>query len=153
MMTYLLIKWVHILAAIAALGANITYGVWIARSSRSPETLSFTLRTIKMIDDRLANPGYGILLITGLLMVYIVRMQLTTPWLLTALVIYVIVVMVGIFGYTPALRKQIAAFESEGFQSAAYQEAARRSTILGIVTVLLVVVIVFLMVVKPSLWA
>ncbi len=152
-MLYLLLKYLHVLAAIVALGSNITYGVWISRASRSPDTLPFTLRTIKTIDDRMANPGYGILLITGLLMVYTNRLRLTTPWLLTALILYVIVLLVAVLGYSPTFRRQIETLESEGLQSAAYQAAARRSTMLGIVTVVIVMVIVFLMVVKPSLWA
>jgi uncharacterized membrane protein len=90
-MLYLLVKWLHVLAAIAAVGANITYGIWIARASRQPDALPFTLRGIKLIDDRLANPAYGLLLITGLLMVFNVGLSLTTPWLLTALVLYVTV--------------------------------------------------------------
>src|SRR5512144_2182601 len=106
-MLYLLLKWLHVLSAIVAVGANITYGIWIARASRNPDFLPFTLRCIKLIDDRLANPAYGALLITGLLMVFTVRFPLTTPWLLTALVLYVLVALVGLFGYTPTLRRQI----------------------------------------------
>lgn len=71
------LKWLHVLAAVTAVGANITYGVWISRGSRHPESLPFTLSGIKLIDDRIANPAYGLLLITGLLMVYVARLSLT----------------------------------------------------------------------------
>lgn len=152
-MPYLLLKWLHILAAIVAVGANVTYGIWIARASRNPDVLPFTLRGIKLIDDRLANPAYGALLITGLLMVFVVRFSLTTPWLLTALVLYVLVVLVGLLGYTPTLRRQIQVLESEGFSSLTYQALARRGMLLGVILAVLTIVIVFLMVVKPSLWA
>ncbi len=152
-MPYLLLKWLHVLAAIVAVGANVTYGIWIARASRHPDVLPFTLRSIKLIDDRVANPAYSALLITGLLMVFVVRLSLTTPWLLTALVLYVLVLLVGVLGYTPTLRRQIQLLDSEGFNSPSYQALARRGTLLGIVLALLVVVIVFLMVVKPGLWA
>jgi len=152
-MPYLLLKWLHVLAAIVAVGSNVTYGIWIARASRDPEALPFTLRGVKLIDDRVANPAYGLLLATGLLMVFVVRLPLTTPWLLTALVLYVIVVLVGLWGYTPTLRHQIRMLDSEGFHSPTYQALARRGTILGLVLAVLVIVIVFLMVVKPGLWA
>jgi uncharacterized membrane protein len=33
-MLYNSIKWLHILAAIVALGANATYGIWLARVRR-----------------------------------------------------------------------------------------------------------------------
>ena len=152
-MPYLLLKWLHVLAAIVAVGSNVTYGIWISRASRGPEALPFTLRGIKLIDDRVANPAYGLLLATGLLMVFVVRLPLTTPWLLTALVLYVIVVLVGLLGYTPTLRHQIRMLDSEGFHSPNYQALARRGTLLGLVLAVLVIVIVFLMVVKPGLWA
>jgi uncharacterized membrane protein len=152
-MPYLLLKWQHVLAAIVAVGANVTYGIWIARASRNPDVLPFTLRGIKLIDDRVANPAYGLLLITGLLMVFVVRSSLTTPWLLTALVFYVCVVLVGLSGYTPTLRRQIKVLDSEGFSSPTYQVLARRGTRLGVILAVLTIAIVFLMVVKPGLWA
>jgi hypothetical protein len=48
-------------------------------------------------------------------MVFVVRLPLTTPWLLTALVLYVLVVLVGLLRYTPTLRRQIQFLDSEGF--------------------------------------
>jgi uncharacterized membrane protein len=152
-MWYLILKWLHVLAAVAAVGSNLTYGIWIARASRQPEALPFTLRGIKRIDDRLANPAYGLLLVTGLLMAFVGSIPLTTPWLLTSLVLFVAVVLIGLLGYTPTLRRQIEALDREGIRSANYQALARRGTILGIVVAVLVVLIIFLMVVKPALWA
>lgn len=43
-MEYLFVKWVHILAAITAVGANVTYGVWLTRARANPEALPFVLR-------------------------------------------------------------------------------------------------------------
>ena len=152
-MVYPVLKWIHILMAIIAIGSNATYGIWIARASRKPEALPFTLRGIKLIDDRFANPAYGMLLITGLLMVYQARPMLTAPWLLTALVLYGSLVLLGLLGYTPTLKRQIQLLESQGSASPEYQAIARRGMVLGILTAVLAVAIVFLMVVKPSLWA
>jgi uncharacterized membrane protein len=152
-MPYLLMKWLHVLAAIVAVGANLTYGIWITRASRNPDALPFTLRGIKLIDDRVANPAYGLLLIIGLLMVFVGRLQLTTPWLLTALVLYVFLVVVGLLGYTPTLRRQIQVLDREGSGSPHYQALARRGAVLGVILAILAILIVFLMVVKPGLWA
>ena len=152
-MSYLLLKWLHVLSAIVAVGANLTYGIWIARASRNPEVLPFTLRSIKLIDDRVANPAYGALLVTGLLMAFVAPLSLTIPWLLTGLVLYGFVVLVSLFGYTPTLRRQIQVLDSEGFNAPAYQMLARRGRNLGIILAVLTVVIVYLMVVKPGLWA
>ena len=152
-MLFPLLKWLHVVSAIVAVGANVTYGIWLARASRSTEVLPFTLRTIRLIDNRLANPAYVLLLITGLSMAFVLPLPLTTPWLLTALILYAILVVVGLGAYTPTLRRQIQVLENEGFQSAGYQLLARRGTLLGIAVAILVMIIVFLMVVKPALWA
>jgi uncharacterized membrane protein len=152
-MLFSILKWIHVLSAIVAVGANLTYGIWLARTARRSDVLPFTLQTIKLIDDRIANPAYVLLLITGLAMVFVLPLPLTTPWLLTALVLYVILVLVGLAGYTPTLRRQIQVLDRKGSQSPDYQALARRGTILGIVLGVLAIAIVFLMVVKPGLWA
>jgi uncharacterized membrane protein len=146
-----LIKWIHVLSAIVAVGANITYGIWLAQASREPEVLPFVLRSIKVIDSRVANPCYGLLLLTGLTMAFILPIPLTTPWLLTALVLYVLAALLGITLYAPAVRNQIRLLENEGFSSPSYQRSAKRSTWLGVLVTLDVLVIIFLMVVKPPL--
>jgi uncharacterized membrane protein len=153
-MIYLLLKWLHVVAAIIAVGANATYGIWIARASRTPAVLPFTLRVIKQIDDRVANPSYGLLLLTGLAMIYMTGAQITrTPWLLVSLVAYVAMALIAALGYTPALKRQIEALDRDGFESPSYQAIARQATIIGIVLAVLSMTIVFLMVVKPRLWA
>lgn len=152
-MLFPILKWLHVLGAIVAVGANATYGIWLARASRSAEVLPFTLRTIKLIDDRIANPAYGLQLITGLAMAFILPLPLTTPWLLTALILYAMLVLIGLGGYTPTLRRQIQLLDSEGAQSPNYQALARRGTMFGIALAILAIAIVFLMVVKPGLWA
>jgi uncharacterized membrane protein len=152
-MLYLYLKWLHVLSAIVAVGANATYGIWLSRASRDTDNLPFTLKSIKLLDDRVANPAYGLLLITGLGMILTVPLPLSTPWLLTGLVLYGVLVVVGLLGYTPALRRQIRLLEEEGFSSPNYQAQARRGTIIGIILAVLAIGIVFLMVVKPALWA
>ena len=147
-----IVKWIHVLAAIAAVGANLTYGIWISRAAREPEALPFVLRSIHVIDSRLANPCYGLLLVTGLIMAYLVPIPLTTPWLLTAIVLYVLAAFLGVFAYAPTMREQRRHLEAGGFEAPDYQAAARKGTLMGILVTLDVILIVFLMVVKPALW-
>lgn len=151
-MLFSVVKWLHILSAMIAVGANVTYGIWIARASADQSVLPFVLRSIKLIDDRVANPCYGLILVTGLLMAFLAPFPiLSTPWLLTALVLYIIMGLIAALGYTPTLKRQIQTLDKEGFESAAYQSIARRGTLLGIVLAVIVVIIVFLMVAKPPL--
>ena len=149
---YTLLKFLHVLAAVVAVGTNVTYGIWIVRGSRDPKVLPFALRGVKLIDDRLSNPAYGLLLVTGVLMVLVGGIPLSTSWLIVALALYVAVLLLGVLGYTPALKRQIRALESDGPQSAEYKAAAHRGMVLGPVLGVIVVVIIFLMVVKPTFW-
>lgn len=150
MTAYTVIKFLHVLLAIMAVGFNASYGIWIARAARVPENLLFALRGIKFIDDRLANPGYGLLLITGLAMVLVGHLSLTTFWLAAALTLWVILVLVALLVYTPTLRAQIRVLEDAGPTSAEFVALNRRGTIVGAMLGVAVVVIVFLMVTKPT---
>jgi uncharacterized membrane protein len=91
------------------------------------------------------------LLVTGLWMVAISPIEITTFWILAALVLYAIAVILGAAVYSPALRKQIATLESEGPATPAYRRLAARTRVVGIVLGVDVVAIVFLMVTKPTL--
>ncbi|HEX2714807.1 MAG TPA: DUF2269 family protein [Candidatus Acidoferrales bacterium] len=149
---YLLLKWIHVLMAITALGTNITYGLWLSRAAREPNHLAFALKGIKLLDDRIANPAYGLLLLTGLAMAGVGRIPLTTPWLQLGMTLYVLVVVIAATGYSPTLRRQIQSLDAGGPNAPEYQRLAARATLLGIVLVVLVVIIVFIMVTKPALW-
>lgn len=151
-MPYLLLKWLHVLAAVVALGTNLTYTVWLALAARDERSLLFALRGIRYLDRRLANPGYLVLLITGLVMVYWVGFPLSTPWLLVSLLLYIATALLGFFVYAPNFRRQIRLAEELGPQSDAYKAVARRSVRLAWLTTVIVLVILFLMVVKPPLW-
>ena len=115
----------------------------------SKEINEFALRGVKFLDDRIANPAYGLLLVTGLLMVLMGPWTLTTRWIDLALVLFVILVLMGVFGYTPALRNQIKALETGGPDSDAYRSAATRQNLIGILFVLPVFLILYVMVFKP----
>ena len=129
MLLFSLIKWIHVLSAITAVGANITYGIWITRASREPAVLPFVLRSIKLIDDRVANPLYGLLLLTGLTMAFILPIPLTTPWLLTALILYAIATIAGHgWSLSPSSGARIQLLESEGIESPNYQAMAKQRT-------------------------
>src|SRR2546427_1769102 len=117
----LILKYVHVLAAIVAVGTNATYGVWMALGARQPESLRAILTGVRFLDNRIANPAYGLLLITGLAMLYAGHLSVGIPWIAAALGLYIVAMALGARGYTPALRSQIQALESGGPQSQAYR--------------------------------
>ena len=151
MLIYTTLLLVHIVLAIVAVGFNISYGVWLARAAREPEHQLHVLRGIKFLDDRFATPSYGLLIVTGLAMVFVLPWPITTFWILAAIVLWFITMALGGALYTPALRKQIAALESKGAASPEYQALAKRAQTLGMLTIIPVALILILMVFKPSL--
>jgi uncharacterized membrane protein len=148
---YEVVKFLHVFLAIIAVGFNATYGILLSRAAREPEHEAHVLRTVKRLDDRFANPAYGGLLLTGLLMVAFYWPRITDFWIATALALYAILVAVGAGVYTPTLRKQIEVIEREGPSSPDYRALSRRGTVVGILLAVVVTIIVFLMVTKPSL--
>jgi uncharacterized membrane protein len=150
MTLYDLIKYVHVLAAITAVGLNLSYGAWLALGERSPENRMFVLRTVKRLDDWLANPAYVLLLLSGLGMVWVGSLSLTTTWIAVALGLYVVLVVLGLGVFSRSLSRQISALESGSVDGTAYAAIARRTTVSGAILVLIALVIVFLMVVKPG---
>jgi uncharacterized membrane protein len=147
-----IILFFHILSAIAAVGTNITYRLLLSRARRQPDQLLFTLQAIRMLDRCLANPAYTLVLLTGLVMVLRLSLPLTTPWLLSAIVLYVLIAVLGITVVAPVFRRQIQLATNQELAGKEYQSTAQMSNILGIVATALAVLIVFLMVTKPALW-
>jgi uncharacterized membrane protein len=148
---YLLIKFLHVLLAIIAIGFNASYPIWLARANQEPDHALWALRGIKRLDDRFANPAYGLLLVLGLAMTFMAGIPFSTFWIEAALVLYVLLIIGGGAVYSPTLKRQIAALESGGPTSSEYLRLNQRGTIVGILLSIDVVIIVFLMVTKPTL--
>ena len=148
-MFYNVVKFFHILLVITAVGSNITYGIWQGRAGNSPEHESFVLRGVKFLDDRVANPAYLLVLVTGLTMAWW-HWSYTTHWIAAAIVLYAIMLLFGLAVYSPALTRQIETLERDGRESAAYRTVAIRATIFGIAVMVPILAILFLMVTKPS---
>ncbi len=148
---YLPLKLIHVLSAIVAVGANLTYFVWLQTMRGRPQPAqSFALETISKVDGRLANPAYVVLPVTGAIMVLIGDIGFTTFWIAGAIGLYV---LLGVFGgalFTPALRRLTSIVNSEGPDAPAYAEASRRTKVRGLITMLPVAGILYLMVLKPT---
>lgn len=146
----LLLKVVHVIAAIVAVGANVTYAFWLRRAGTGDrDRLVFVIDTIRKLDNMIATPSYVVLLLTGVGMVFTGVFSFTALWIQISLGLYVLVVIVSMTLQAPAMRRQLAEAQKDP-SSAAYAAAARRATGFGIVILVLVLVIVVLMVTKPA---
>jgi uncharacterized membrane protein len=142
---YLLLKTIHILSAIAALGANLTYGFLTYKAEREPQHLPFMLHTIRWLDSKLANRSYILVL------VWINDYSFSALWIWLSLSLFTIIAFMGMMFYAPVLKEQIQLAEQHQTNTEAYQRVRKKSMILGIIVTLLVVFILVLMVVKPSI--
>lgn len=146
---FLVLKSLHVLSAIVAVGANFTYGVWSALAKGEPASLPFALRGIKLLDDRVANPAYGVLLATGLIMAF-TTYSITLTWILIGLGMYVVMAVLGVAVIGPALTMQISVLERDGAASPRYAAADARVRGVGMFLGVMAVIVVVVMVVKPQ---
>lgn len=144
----MLLKLVHVLAAIVAVGTNVTYFVWLSSARKHPEEAPHVLPGLKALDTRLANPAYVVLPITGILMVLDADLGFTTFWIATAIGLYVALAVIAGAYFSPSLRRQ-AELAAAAAEPSSYQRAARPTTVAGVVTMVPVAAILYLMVVKP----
>ena len=148
---YLVLKFIHVLAAIVAVGINASYTVWIIRAQLDAAHTGFALKGIKFLDDRVANPAYGVVLLSGLAMMFAGGYGLTTVWLDVALALFVALIVIAAAFYTPALRDQIKLVEAGDTTSAEFARLGRRGQTLGMAIGVIVLAILVLMVFKPHL--
>jgi hypothetical protein len=147
---YLFLKLLHIMLAITAVGANLTYGVWFARANLNPAFAPVALRGIKFMDDWIANPAYFLMLPTGLAMVWLGAATFSAHWVQWSLGLWVAAVGAGVLGYSPALRAQIRAVDRGGIASPEARRLGVRGYVWAGVLGVLVVGILVLMVFKPA---
>ncbi len=146
---YVLLKLAHVLLAILAFGYTLSYGVWRGLAGSDPAKIRFTLDGIRRL-DRVANAGYGLLFVTGLAMVFVRGLPITLFWISTSISLWVLVAIVGAVFYSRVVRRQRTLLDSVGPTDPAYRAADARSTQFGVGVTILVLIIVFLMVVKPT---
>lgn len=147
---YLVLKLVHILAAIVAVGSNVTYFWWLRQAQGEAAHGPFILEGIRGMDARLANPAYVVLPLTGIGMVLLGDLGFTRLWIALAIGLYIAMGAFAGIAFSPSLRRQLDLAVSGDAASAQYAAAARRTTSTGLITMLLILAIVVLMVFKPG---
>ena len=147
---YALLKSIHILMAIIALGANLSYPIWLYLGHKHERHVAFTLNGIKFLDDYIANPGYILSLITGLGLCWYMHLNpFSVCWLWLSLILFALAAGLGIGIYSPLLKKQIGILNTEGKGSHAYKQINKNVMYIGLFICLLALSIIFLMVSKP----
>jgi uncharacterized membrane protein len=146
---YLVLKFIHIMIAILALGTSAGLGIVQEFYAEDPAHGAYMLRAIARLEAVFVIPGFVLMPVTGLWMANGVW-PLSTPWLAASLALGSVglVLLLGTLGI---LRRQIQALETAGLDSRTYRRLSLLGRILGGAAGLIVVAIVYLMVVKPEL--
>jgi uncharacterized membrane protein len=150
MSLFVLLKLVHVLAAITAVGANLTYPFWLRRAAGNQERVLDTIDAIGKLDARVVNLAYGVAFVTGAAMIVTGAYSFQTFWVAAAIVLFVLVTLLGIVVYAPLIRRLRAAAERD-ITSPEYAALDRRQTQLGLLALAIALAIVTLMVTKPTL--
>jgi len=152
-MTYLFLKWVHILSTMLLIGTGLgsAFYVWRANRAGNLQAIRFVLKNVIFADWLFTVPPIILLPVTGLWLMRINGYMLSTLWLWVSLVLF------GIAGlcWIPAAilqykMKALADQTSDQEQlPATYWKYERIWFYLGIVAFLPALVIISLMIFKP----
>ena len=142
----------HILSAIVAVGVNASYFFWLRRAVVVPETRTYTLTTIRLLETRIAIPAYVIALATGVALALstVSPYSFGTAWVDLSVVIWLVIMAIGGF-HARVVKRQLAAADSG--DSDAYESGHAKGRILMALIMLCAMGMLFLMVAKPALWS
>jgi len=147
----------HILSAIVAFGPTFAFAIYGAQAGKEPQHANFMARANHVVSDRLVFPLVLSMPVTGVLILIASGRDLTrSAWLVTAIAIYVFAVLYSYFVQRPATLKLIDLTStpppagSTGGPPPEVLTTVAKIRRGGMILGLSVVVIVFLMVVKPG---
>ncbi|MEN1832589.1 DUF2269 domain-containing protein [Pseudomonas lijiangensis] len=156
-MTYLLLKYTHIIAAIFLFGFGMGSYLYLIAASRTgnPHVIAHVARMVVCFDTWITTPAGFLQIITGYLLTRIMGLPLTTEWVLTSLVIFLCVGSLWL--PVLVLQKQLqtmalAAVHSGAELGAEYQSIYRKWFWLGVPGFAGMFVIVLIMVTKMTPW-
>ena len=154
-MTYLWVKWVHILAStlLFGTGLGIAFFMWLAHLRGDVRVIAATARTVVIADACFTAPAVVVQLGTGLWLTQLLGLPMDVFWVKTALVLFFVIGAC----WLPVLWLQVRARDLAARALAdgtplppAYHRAMRMWFWLGWPAFISVIVIFWLMVMKPA---
>jgi len=154
-MTYLWVKWIHILAStlLFGTGLGIAFFMWIAHLRGDARVIASTARTVVIADACFTAPAVVVQLASGLWLTHLLGLPLDVFWVKTALLLFFVIGAC----WLPVLWLQVRARDlalravTEGTPlPPAYHRAMRWWFWLGWPAFISVIAIFWLMVMKPS---
>jgi uncharacterized membrane protein len=152
----------HVMSAIIAFGPTFAFSIIGSMGGREPQHANFATRVSHRIGDTLVEPFAFSMPVTGVLMIWasdIPVFERGARWLLLAIVLYVIAISLSLFVSRPNVKRIIELTGGEAGASGPPPAGPPPAELLrsistvqrvGMSLAALVVVIVFLMVVRPD---
>jgi hypothetical protein len=154
-----LVPWLlflHVLAAIVAIGPNFAYSTIRGMGRKEPQHANFGTRITHLISARLVYPVGLVIPATGLSIIGLLGIDLTSRafwWLDVAIVIYAAVYVYSFFVQRPIVERIIELTSSpppSGGPPPELPPLAARAQRGGTAMLIALVIVAFLMVVKPQ---
>lgn len=105
-----LFLFLHVIGAIAVFGPTFIFPVIAGQAQKSPQNGHFAAVIIELIERRIVIPGAIVQGITGLALILIVGANPTDPtwrWLIGGIGLYLIAILFAIFVQAPAAEKLV----------------------------------------------
>ncbi len=152
-----MIRLVHILGAVMFLGGIMASIIWMVLATRTkkPEVIKFAINSVTVVDMIFSNPGAFLLIPTGFLLAGSFKQIIDTSWLALSLTL---VNLAGVVYLAFCLRYQLklarmANGMEEGLNfSSEFTDMLNKWFLWAIIATVLIVIPLFLMVFKPTLW-
>jgi len=152
-MTYLILKWIHILSAILLLGTGVGSAFYAARANRTGnlDVIRFVMRNVILADWLFTVPPLVLLPVTGVWLMRINGYAFSTLWLWQSLVLFGIAGLCWIPAAALQYKMKALAEQAPGKERlpAIYWKHERIWSILGIAAFPAVIAIFTLMIFKP----
>lgn len=154
-MTYLVLKWLHVLSSTFLFGTGIgsAFYMLFASRTRDPRVIASVVRLVVIADWTFTTPAIILQPATGLWLVHIAGYPLTSRWIIVSIGLY----LLAGAAWLPVVWMQMrmrelarAAVEGGAPMPEAYYRMLRWWVALGVVAFVALVVVFWLMVVKPA---
>ena len=154
-MSYLeLLLLFHVGSAIIGFGATFTFAVLgpLAAKTGGPQALGM-LKGIVKIEKTLVYPAIVLQPLTGVLLIFELGLDndfFGHYWLWLSIAIYAVAVYIALLQQTPTVEKLIEAAESGRADTPEFAALGKKAATFGPVLTVMLLVIIFLMVIKPG---
>jgi uncharacterized membrane protein len=153
MESYLLIKLIHILAAVVVTGtgAGIAFFMFMASRSNNVQAIYITTRHVVLGDWLFTTPAVLTQIITGVMLMKLQGYSLTSPWFywVLGLLVFIGLCWLPVVRIQYRLRELAKTAVDVDQVSAEFRQLMKVWTLLGILAFAAILVIFWLMVFKP----